>query len=85
MKYNSIDYPGARTARRSDIVEQPGYRGKDHWSVSYGGQTVALRCADETAALFWAAKHWGISFRRPEYHQEAKVLKLGYKPGGIFG
>ena len=28
MRQNSINYPGERAARRADIVEQPGYDGK---------------------------------------------------------
>lgn len=84
MRYNSIAYPGERPARKSNVVEQPGYRGKAYWSVSYNDQTVMLHCADETAALFLAAKHWGFSFKRPEYHQTAKAIKLGNKPVSLF-
>lgn len=79
---NSIDYPTERVRPRE--LEQPGYTGKQYYAVSYGGQTVTIRCADATAALFYAAKHWGFSFRRPEYHQTAKAVKLGYKPGSPF-
>lgn len=44
-----------------------------------------VHAADETAALFWAAKHWGYSFKRPEYHQTASVAKLGYQPDNRMG
>ena len=85
MRQNSIAYPGERAAKRSAIVEQPGYTGKNYFAVSYAGRQLTLHAADETAALFWAAKHWGYSFKRPEYHQSATAAKLGYKPDGIFG
>ena len=44
------------------------------------GRQLTVHAADETAALFWAAKRWGYSFKRPEYHQSASVAKLGYQP-----
>lgn len=82
---NSIDYPGERAPRRPEIVEQPGYAGKSYFVVSYAGRQLTVRAADRTAALFWAAKRWGYSFKRQEYHQNATVAKLNYKPGGLFG
>lgn len=80
MRQNSIDYPGERPARRADIVEQAGYTGKNHYAVTYHDQQLTVRAADELAAVFTAAKHWGYSFKRPEYHQTASVAKLGYQP-----
>ena len=80
MRQNSIDYPGERPARRADIVEQPGYTGKHYFVVNYVGRQLTVHAADETAALLWAAKRWGYSFKRPEYHQTARVEKLGYQP-----
>lgn len=80
MRQNSIDYPGERPARRAEIVEQPGYTGKHYFVVNYVGRQLTVHAADETAALFWAAKRWGYSFKRPEYHQTASVAKLGYQP-----
>lgn len=80
MRQNSISYPGERAAKRADIVEQPGYAGKHYFVVDYAGRQLTVHAADETAALFWAAKHWGYSFKRPEYHQTASVAKLGYQP-----
>ena len=77
MRQNSINYPGERAARRADIVEQPGYTGKHYFVVDYAGRQLTVHAADETAALFWAAKRWGYSFKRPEYHQSASVAKLG--------
>ena len=75
-----------RLAReRRKTLEQPGYKGKNHYSVTYAGQTVKVHAADETAAMFVAAKYWGYSFRRPEYHQNAVAVKLGYTPDAIFG
>lgn len=82
---NSIDYPGERVPRRSGIIEQPGYAGKNYFVVSYAGRQLTVHAADKTAALFWAAKHWGYSFKRQEYHQTADVAKLGYKPDSLFG
>ena len=73
MRQNSIDYPGERAPRRADIVEQPGYTGKHYFVVDYAGRQLTVHAADETAALFWAAKRWGYSFKRPEYHQTASV------------
>lgn len=75
VKIGSIAYPGERELPKSDIVEQPGYTGKNYWTVSYAGQQLLVRAADVTAAMFWAAKAWGYSFRRPEYHQNTKVTK----------
>ena len=53
--------------------------------VSYAGRQLTVHAADKTAALFWAAKRWGYSFKRQEYHQSAAVAKLNYKPGGLLG
>ena len=53
--------------------------------VNYAGRQLTVHAADETAALFWAAKHWGYSFKRPEYHQTASVAKLGYQPDNRMG
>ena len=80
MRQNSISYPGERPATRADIVEQPGYTGKHYFVVNYSGRQLTVHAADETAAIFWAAKRWGYSFKRPEYHQMASVAKLGYQP-----
>lgn len=44
-----------------------------------------VRCADETAALFLAAKHWGFKWTRPEYHQTAKVTPLRMNPELVIG
>ena len=64
MRQNSISYPGERPAKRADIVEQPGYAGKHYFVVNYSGRQLTVHAADETAALFWAAKRWGYSFKR---------------------
>ena len=81
---NSIDYHGEAENlpawKKTGIVHQPGYTGKSYFAVNYAGRTVIVRAADKTAALFFAAKHWGYSFRRPEYHQSAAADKLGYRP-----
>lgn len=77
---NSIDYPGERAPRRPAVIAQAGYTGQNHFSVTYGAQNVTVRAEDGYAALFTAAKHWGYSFKRPEYHQSASVAKLGYQP-----
>ena len=82
---NSIDYPGEQVnpqnGKKPWIVHQPAYVGKNYFMVNYAGRTVIVHAADKTAALFFAAKHWGYSFRRPEYHQSASVDKLPYTPG----
>ena len=84
MSQNSIDYPGEQVnpqnGKKPWIVHQPAYVGKNYFMVNYAERTVIVHAADKTAALFFAAKHWGYSFRRPEYHQTASVDKLGYKP-----
>lgn len=85
MKKNGINYPGERAPRRSGTVEQPGYTGKNYYAVQYAGQSVNVHAQDENAALFWAAKHWGYSFKRAEYHQCASAQLLHYKPGGLLG
>ena len=85
MRQNSIDYPGERAPRSQEIVEQPGYTGKHYFVVNYSGRQLTVHAADKTAALFWAAKRWGYSFKRQEYHQSAAVAKLNYKLGGLLG
>lgn len=83
---NSIDYHGETenppARKKTGIVHQPGYTGKNYFAVNYAGRQVIVHAADKTAALFFAAKHWGYSFRRPEYHQTATADKLGYQPPG---
>lgn len=82
MPKNTIAYPGERAVpAKVYLAEQPGYTGKKYYRVHYAGQILNVHCADETAALFWAAKHWGYSFRRAEYHQNARVERLHYVPG----
>lgn len=85
MHQNSIRYPGESRARGTRIVEQDGYKGKNYFSVVYGSQTLTVHAADQLAALFVAAKHWGYKFSRPEYHQNAKAYKLPVKPDLLFG
>ena len=80
MRQNSIGYPGERAAQRADIAQQAGYTGKNHYTVTYHGQKLTVRAADETAALFTAAKHWNIKWTRAEYHQTAQADKLPYTP-----
>lgn len=80
MRQNSIGYPGERDAQRPDIAKQPGYTGKHYFVVNYAGRQLTVHAADETAALFWAAKHWGCDWTRPEYHQNARADKLPYTP-----
>lgn len=70
-----IGYIPGMEPPKPDAVEQPGYAGKNYWTVSYAGQQLRVHAADTTAAMFWAAKAWGYSFRRQEYHQNAKVAK----------
>ena len=85
MRQSSIDYPGERAPRIQEIVEQPGYTGKHYFVVNYAGRQLTVHAADETAALFWAAKRWGYSFKRPEYHQTAKVTMLRMNPELVIG
>lgn len=85
MRQNSIDYPGERATKRADIVEQPGYDGNHYFVVNYAGRQLTVHAADETAAIFWAAKRWGYDWTRSEYHQSASVAKLGYQPDRMFG
>lgn len=82
MRQNEI--PG-ECRRKPEIVRQPEYTGKKYFRVQYAGQTVDARCADETAALFLAAKHWGFKWTRPEYHQTAKVTPLRMNPELVIG
>lgn len=82
MRKNEI--PG-EYRRKPEIVRQPEYTGKKYFRVQYAGQTVDVRCADETAALFLAAKHWGFKWTRPEYHQTAKVTILRMNPELVIG
>ena len=83
MRYNEL--PDSGRQRKPEIVRQPGYSGKKYFRVSYAGQAVDVRCADETAALFLAAKHWGFKWTRPEYHQTAKVTLLRVNPELVIG
>ena len=83
MRYNEVS--GCTRPRKPDIVRQDGYTGKKFYRVSYAGQSVDVHCADETAALFLAAKHWGFKWTRPEYHQTAKVTPLRVNPEMVIG
>lgn len=77
---NSIDYPGERAPRSKKVIAQAGYTGKNHYTVTYHDQQIIVRAADELAAVFTAAKHWGYAWTRPEYHQTARADKLHYVP-----
>lgn len=44
-----------------------------------------VRAGDELAAIFTAAKHWGYKWSAPEYHQNARAMKLHYKPEFLIG
>ena len=83
MRYNEV--PADGRPGKPEIVRQPGYSGKKYFRVGYAGQAVDVRCADETAALFLAAKHWGFKWTRPEYHQEAQVTLLRVNPELVIG
>lgn len=83
MRYNEV--PTACRPKEPEIVRQPEYTGKKYFRVQYAGQTVDVRSADETAALFLAAKHWGFKWTRPEYHQTAKVTMLRMNPELVIG
>lgn len=83
MRYNEL--PDSGRQRKPEIVRQQGYTGKKYFRVGYAGQAVDVRCADKTAALFLAAKHWGFKWTRPEYHQEAKVTLLRVNPELVIG
>ena len=83
MRYNEA--PAACRPKKPEIVRQPEYTGKKYFRVQYAGQTVDVRCADEKAALFLAAKHWGFKWTRPEYHQTAKVTMLRMNPELVIG
>ena len=83
MRYNEVPADGRQ--RKPEIIRQPGYSGKKYFRVGYAGQAVDVRCADETAALFLAAKHWGFKWTRPEYHQEAQVTLLRVNPELVIG
>lgn len=69
--------------RPPKLLRQDGYSGKNCWRVSYSGRIINVQAADETAAMFVAAKHWGYSFKRPEHHQNAVVTRLPYKPESL--
>ncbi len=79
------DVPAECRPKKPEIVRQPEYTGKKYFRVQYAGQTVDVRCADETAALFLAAKHWGFKWTRPEYHQTAKATMLRMNPELVIG
>lgn len=74
------DVPPECRARKPEIIRQPEYTGKKYFRVEYAGKTVDVRCADETAAMFLAAKHWGFKWTRPEYHQTVRVSLLRMNP-----
>ena len=82
-RFNEV--PAACRPKKPEIVRQPEYTGKKYFRVQYAGQTVDVRCADEKAALFLAAKHGGFKWTRPEYHQTAKVTMLRMNPELVIG
>ena len=55
MRYNEV--PTACRPKKPEIVRQPEYTGGKYFRVQYAGQTVDVRCADETAALFLARRN----------------------------
>ena len=83
MRYNEV--PADGRPGKPGMIRQPGYSGKKYFRVEYAGQVADIRCADETAALFLAAKHWGFKWTRPEYHQTAKVTLLRVNPELVIG
>ena len=80
MRQNSTDYSGERAPRRQCVIAQAGYTGQNYYAVAYRNQSITVRAGDELAAIFTAAKYWGYKWSAPEYHQNAKAMKLHYKP-----
>ena len=85
MRQNSVDYPGERAPRRPNVIAQAGYTGKNYYTVVYRDQSVTVRAGDELAAIFTAAKYCGYKWSAPEYHQNAKAMKLHHKPEFLIG
>lgn len=85
MRQNSVDYPGERAPRRTHVIAQAGYTGKNYYAVMYRDQSITVRAGDELAAIFTAAKYWGYKWSAPEYHQNAKAMKLHHKPEFLIG
>jgi hypothetical protein len=85
MRQNSTDYSGERAPRRPCVIAQAGYTGKNYYAVVYRNQSITVRAGDELAAIFTAAKYWGYKWSAPEYHQNARALKLHYKPEFLIG
>lgn len=85
MRQNSIDYTGERAPRRTRVIAQAGYTGKNYYAVAYRDQSITVRAGDELAAIFTAAKHWGYKWSAQEYHQNAKATKLHHKPEFLIG
>ena len=83
MRQNS--YPGESGQRRPHVIAQAGYTGKNYYEVVYRNQSITVRAGDELAAIFTAAKHWGYKWSAPEYHQNAKAMKLHHKPEFLIG
>lgn len=54
-------------------------------AVMYRDQNITVRAGDELAAIFTAAKYWGYKWSAPEYHQNAKAMKLHHKPELLIG
>lgn len=73
---NSIDYPGERAPRRKKVIAQAGYTGKNHYTVTYHDQQIIVRAADELAAMFTAAKHWGYAWTRLVYMADLGQIML---------
>ena len=74
-----------KNRRRPCVIAQAGYTGKNYYDVAYRNQSITVRAGDELAAIFTAAKYWGYKWSAPEYHQNAKAVKLHYKPESLIG
>lgn len=66
-------------------IAHAGYTGKNYYAVAYRNQSITVRAGDELAAIFTAAKYWVYKWSAPEYHQNAKAMKLHYKPEFLIG
>lgn len=73
-------YEVAQVARdrmaASTGIRAEGYGGKTRFQVFHGrDKIVTVFAGDMIAALYTAARHWGMDPRKAEFHQSCRVRR----------
>lgn len=49
--------------KRDGEIRQDGYEGENRWFVACRGRAALVYARDRAAAIWTAAKHWGMNMR----------------------